>query len=495
MTIVSSSSRVAVVDIGSNSVRLVIYEVMRASALPSFNEKVMAGLGRELNQTGRLSPKGIELALSQLRRFRAILSALGVTNICAVATAAVREAEDGPEFTQAAEEALGFGVRVLSGLDEARLSALGASSGFFAPRGLVGDLGGSSLELKHVGYGKDVPGESHLLGPLALARDGFDEKRVRKAVRKALKNSAQVTSKASTFYAVGGAWRTFASLHMEVSNYSLQVLQDYRMSATQVAQTARLAIQSATDVSARNTVRAVAGRRTRHMPYAAIALEEILGLGGFGSITVSSYGLREGVLREHIGPQASDPLLDGAIAFVRLDEQQIAFADALYDFVMPALSSEKDLFGSLVANERVLRAACLLADSAGRFHPDHRAIMAYDQALRAPYAAVSHTERAMIAHAIGVRYSRHFKRPKPYLTINSDAESDRARQLGAAMRLGAVFSGRSGPILKRAKLKRTSDYLILKVKKDSAAMVSDTVMRRLAQTASLLGLQEDVVIG
>ncbi len=495
MTILSPSSRVAVVDIGSNSVRLVIYEIMRASALPSFNEKVMAGLGSELSQTGRLSRKGVDLALSQLRRFRAILSALGVTDICAVATAAAREATDGPEFTKAAEEALGIPIRVLSGQDEARLSALGASSGFFAPKGLVGDLGGSSLEFMHVGYGKDIPGESHLLGPLSLARNGFDEKRVRKAVRKALKKSAQVTSKASTFYAVGGAWRTFASLHMETSGYSLQVLQGYHMSARQVARTARLAIRSASDISARNTVRAVAGRRTAHMPYAAIVLEEIMGIGGFGSITVSSYGLREGVLREHVGQQASDPLLDGAVAFMRLDAHQVAFADALYDFVAPALSAGKDLFGSLVANERILRAACLLADSAGRFHPDHRAIMAYDQALRAPYAAVNHAERAMIAHAIGVRYSRHFKRPKPYLAINTDAESDRARQLGAAMRLGAVFSGRSGPILKRAKLKRTSDRLILKVKKDSEAMVSDTVVRRLSQTASLLGLQEDVVIG
>ena len=145
MTAILPSSRVAVVDIGSNSVRLVIYEVMRASALPSFNEKVMAGLGRELSQTGRLSPRGVDLALSQLRRFRAILSALGVTNICAVATAAVREAKDGPEFTKAAEEALGVSIRVLSGLDEARLSAVGASSGFFTPKGLVGDLGGSSF--------------------------------------------------------------------------------------------------------------------------------------------------------------------------------------------------------------------------------------------------------------------------------------------------------------------------------------------------------------
>ncbi|MEQ9315278.1 MAG: hypothetical protein RLN72_05455 [Henriciella sp.] len=92
----------AVVDIGSNSVRLVIYEVTGSAALPYFNEKVLAGLGRGLPETGKLSPEGVSQALAALRRYRAILTGLGVKRVIAVATAAVREAEDGSEFARLA---------------------------------------------------------------------------------------------------------------------------------------------------------------------------------------------------------------------------------------------------------------------------------------------------------------------------------------------------------------------------------------------------------
>lgn len=136
----------------------------------------------------------------------------------------------------------------------------------------------------------------------------------------------------------------------------------------------------------------------------------------------------------------------------------------------------------------------MMSDSAGRFHPDHRAIMAYDQALRAPYTAVAHRERALIAYAVGCRYQKDFKRPDEYTTLTTPEQDERARQIGSAMRLGAVFSGRSGPILKRAQLVRTAETLQLRVSRSDSAMVSDTVERRLSQTASQVRLKSEVVI-
>ncbi|MEN8877351.1 MAG: hypothetical protein ABF338_08935, partial [Hyphomonas sp.] len=211
-------------------------------------------------------------------------------------------------------------------------------------------------------------------------------------------------------------------------------------------------------------------------------------------VTISSAGLREGVLRDALGAPLHDPLMDGAIAFARLDKNQILFGEALHDFIAPALAPEPDLFGSPAADIRIEKAACMMADSAGRFHPDHRSIMAYDQALRAPYVGVSHGERALIAYAIGCRYQKDFKRPDEYVALTTPEQDERARQIGSAMRLGAVFSGRSGPILQRARLVRTHDTLQLKVSKADEAMVSDTVERRLSQTASQLRLKSDVII-
>jgi exopolyphosphatase/guanosine-5'-triphosphate,3'-diphosphate pyrophosphatase len=134
----------------------------------------------------------------------------------------------------------------------------------------------------------------------------------------------------------------------------------------------------------------------------------------------------------------------------------------------------------------------MLADSASRFHPDNRAQMAYDQVLRGPYSSITHAERGLLSHAIGCRYDRRFKRPPEYVALNTDVQADRARQLGSAMRLASVFSGRSAPILQRAKLERKGQFLELKVASADRALVSETVERRLDQTATLLRLKSSL---
>lgn len=476
---------VGIIDIGSNSVRLVIYDVSGASILPTFNEKVMAGLGEGVISSGRLASKGVDAALAALARYRAILRALNVGTHAAVATAAVRSAEDGPEFIKQASRVLGSPVRVLAGEDEARLSALGVAANLHQPQGVIGDLGGSSLELKLIG-GAEQPGESLMLGPLSLADIAGEPKELRRKVREVLRTSSVLRQASGRFYIVGGAWRSFGRLVMEIDGYPLRVLQGYQINKSQVSKAAKVCIDSLTNPAARAVLETIDRRRAKHLPVAAVILEEVLSAGAIDGVTVSSAGLREGVLQELVGLSASDPLLDGVIAFARLDPAQVAFGRALYRFVSPAMVSQLDLFGSPAADARVEQAACMMADSAGRFHPDHRAEMAYDQALRAPYSSVSHPERAMIAHAIGRRYEKDFNRPPSDVALTTEAQAERARQLGALMRLGAVFSGRSGPILKRASLRLSSGVLELVVLNRDRALVSETVQRRLSQAAAQL---------
>ncbi|MBA3070076.1 MAG: Ppx/GppA family phosphatase [Hyphomonas sp.] len=479
-----------IIDIGSNSVRLVICDVLGASILQSFNEKVMAGLGEGLTKTGHLSPQGVEAALQALSRYRAILRALNVDTYQAVATAAVRMAGDGADFLKHAGKVLGRPVRLLSGEDEARLSARGVDLSIHNPQGLIGDLGGSSLEFMHIGHaGGSEAGESLMLGPLALGDVVNEPKELRKRIRETLKTSRALGEARGRFYAVGGAWRAFGRLVMEMERYPLHVLQGYQINQGQVARAAKLCVDSMTNAAARQQIEALDKRRARYFPVAAILMEEVLAQSTLEGVTISATGVREGVLHDLLDMKLEDPLTDGITAFARLDHNQIAFGRALHDFISPALVPQPDLFGSPAADIRIEKAACMMADSAGRYHPDHRAEMAYDQALRAPYLGVTHAERAMIAYAIGCRYEKDFRRPAEHAGLTTDAQADRARQIGLLMRLGAVFSGRSGPILKRVKLRREGDVLELEVGRRDANLISETVERRLSQAASQLKLK------
>lgn len=480
--------RGAVIDIGSNSVRLVIFDVQGAAVLPTFNEKVMAGLGRGLMETGHLSVEGRQSALKALGRFRAILDALEIPTVAPVGTAAVRVADDGATFVDEASQILRERVRVLSGRDEADYSALGVRRGFFGRGGLVGDLGGSSLELKLLEDTKR-PGESLMLGPLSIVQEHFNESETRSQVREQLSKSENLYASDGSFFAVGGAWRSIAKFVIEVTDYPLKVLHGYHMTKSDLNRAVRACIDSLSNKHLAAQLRGIDKRRTAILPYAAIILDEILQREALTGVYLSSSGLREGVISDVMNASSGDTLLDGIKAFARLSEVQINFGEELFRFIEPIIPPEDDLFGARRNITRLYKAACLLADSAGHFHPDHRSEMAYAQALRGPFSGLDHRQRGFLAHALGRRYSGKFRRPDEYVVLNGAEDALHARQLGAAMRLGAVFSGRSGPILKRAKLVREGGQLILTLKQADADLLSETVERRISQLAGLLQLE------
>ncbi len=488
--------RAAVIDIGSNSVRLVIYSVWRACALPTFNEKVMAGLGRGLASSGQLSPEGKLAALAALRRFRAILQGLGVQNVRAVATAAVRVASDGAQFAHDAAIAAGVPLTILSGQDEGRLSAEGVASGMYVPDGLVGDLGGSSLELYPIGQKQIVAGETHMLGPLALGDlEQASPAKIRQAITTVLHGSALVSCGAERLYAVGGAWRAFAKVDMARRNYPLRLLNHYTLTAESVDATLRDILNARKDKLAMQKLAKIAGRRSAQLHLSGSVLATLAAMANIREVVISAAGLREGVVRELTGAHVHDDgaLADGTIVFAQLNGAQVAFGEALLDFVMPTLVHLPTVFADAADDRRLFGAACLMADSAGRFHPDHRAEMAYDQTLRSPCSDASHAQRAFIALAVGARYDRGFRAPQRFQSLLSPAASQRARQLGLVMRLGAVISGRSAPLLRRVSLTQSHGRLELMIGREDHDLVSETVERRLTQAAEGLELTAHIV--
>jgi exopolyphosphatase/guanosine-5'-triphosphate,3'-diphosphate pyrophosphatase len=214
----------AVIDVGSNSVRLVVYRIDGRAMTPILNEKVMAGLGRGGARTGELSKDGVEHAIRALRRFATLIEALQIKDVFAVGTAAVREAKDGKEFAARMEAESGIKLRILSGEDEARLSALGVCAGAPDAKGIVGDLGGASLELIEISPKGVGRGETFPVGPLTLMDGGeLDYGKISKQVEKALERTKLLNKRGGDFYAVGGAWRALGRIDIALTNHPLGI--------------------------------------------------------------------------------------------------------------------------------------------------------------------------------------------------------------------------------------------------------------------------------
>lgn len=481
------AEKIAVIDIGSNSCRMVIYERAGGALIPYFNEKTMAGLGRDLSETGRLSPAGKELALKTFHRFRAITASLDIADVRAVATAAVREAADGPEFQHTAEKILGVPIKVLTGADEGRLSALGVKIGFFKPKGIVADLGGTSMELRPLG--DDAPGETFLLGPLARTKD-VDlplDKRI-KSIRKILSQS-EVAAKfdGNKLYAVGGAWRNVAAVHMMLLNYPLRVAHGYSMSRSDVRNVIDAADLAKSDKLTREQLQSVSKRRFDTLLHAALLLDTLMDHVGTDKAVISSYGLRDGVAAEGLDTNGANGLLEAVPLFLRSSEQTIIFGHELYDFIAPIADQLKQ-------SEPVLRAICMMADAGARMHPDHRANLVYEQVLRAPVPGLSHSQRLFAAYAAASRYTFKFTEQPEYAGLLKLSMKRRAKILGCAMRLASVYSGRSGAILSTSKLRLEKGALCLYVDRKYSDLVSETVERRLSQLSGLLKLHPRLIV-
>jgi exopolyphosphatase/guanosine-5'-triphosphate,3'-diphosphate pyrophosphatase len=307
---------VGVIDIGSNSVRLVVYEGLTRSPTPIFNEKVLAGLGREVQTTGLLAADAIEKAYAALRRFRALCDRMAVAQLWVIATAACREAKNGKTFVAEAEQICGVKIDVLSGKREAELSALGVVSGFHKPDGIVGDLGGGSLELTDVQGQRIKAGLTLPLGGLALQDISSKSlKKAEKITRTALEDARLLEhGKGRTFYAIGGTWRALARLHIWQTGYPLHVMHGYVMPAPEAFEFSSLVHR--VDPEMLSQIEVVADARRPLLAYAALVLENLVRIARPKDIVISALGVREGLLYSMLDAKErdKDPLIAAARA-------------------------------------------------------------------------------------------------------------------------------------------------------------------------------------
>lgn len=487
----------SVIDIGSNSVRLVVYERLSRSPTVLFNEKVLAGLGRGIAKTGRLQEAGVEQAIAALGRFRQISQQMGSRSLSVLATAAAREASNGPEFIAAVERICGVPVEVLSGREEARYAALGVIAGVHRPDGVAGDLGGGSLEL--VDVRGDVVGEGTTLplGGLRLqeASDGSARK-AEKIASEALAAAAVLPGlEGREFYAIGGTWRSLARLHMFQTGYPLHIMHEYRIPAEEALEFCRTVARGSVD--SLEYIESVSRQRRALLPFGAVVLGQLIRVGRPKAVVLSALGLREGFLHERLTDEdrVSDPLIAATqeIAFLRArSPRHCAELIPWTDAVFRLLGIEE------TENERRYReAACLLSDIGWRAHPDYRGEQSMALIANANFVGVDHPGRAYLALAI---YYRHFGLVDDALSprireLCPTRMKERARVLGAALRVAYVISASAAGVLPRTAIEATGDRLVLRLPADLAELAGEPVRKRLEQLAGLAALAAAVEIG
>ena len=428
--------KLGVIDIGSNSVRMVVFDGAARSPSYFYNEKILCGLGLGLVNSGKLNPEGKLRAISAIERFVNIAEAMEVPQLTLIATAAVRSASDGLIFCDEIRKKTKKEVNIIDGLEEARLSAQGVMLGWPGSYGLICDLGGSSMELAEINKGTVGKRTSSNLGPLILKEMKGGKKNRKQYIKlKIAELAVKIGPQHNRLFLVGGSWRAFARIDMLRRGYPLHVMHEYRISISSVKKTIKY-IES-NDLNEIRLKCGITAARIGLVPIASEVLTRLVSTFKPKDIAISSYGLREGLLYEKMPQELRDrdPLIEACYFSEAKDARIPGSGNRLYKFVLPLFSSpNSDL-------KRLIHAACLLHDVSWRAHPDYRAEVCFDNATRSNLGGLKHSERIFLGISLMYRYRNsptgsQFENLvdllKPELVL-------KAKILGKAMRLGAML--------------------------------------------------------
>ncbi len=477
-----TESLTAIIDIGSNSVRLVVYSGPHRAPATVFNEKVAAGLGGSLERGGTLDPKAVAVALRGLARFRAVTEAMAIASVRTVATAAVRDASDGVAFIDAASK-LGVKIELLSGEAEARAAGEGVISAIPMADGIVGDLGGGSLELVRVKNGQVRDRISLPLGVLRLppirakGRRSLDTHVTKLLTKAGWKN----VERELPFYLVGGSWRALARLHMHLTDYPLPVLHHYAMPPQAAVRLVRAV--SRIDRKALKAIEALSSTRIPALGDAAALLATLARQLGSSALVVSAFGLREGLLYADLSAdeRREDPLIAATRAAGARQGRFDEHGDILARWIAPLFADDS------ADDARLRHAACLLGDVAWAASPEFRAERGLEVALHGNWVGVDARGRAMMGQALSASFGGGLLASPVITQLASPEDLARASVWGLAMRLGQRLSGGVAEPLSASNLAMDEKSLTLVLPDDQHALYGEAVERRHRQLAALLG--------
>lgn len=480
------SGRVGVVDIGSNTVRLVVYDTPNRLPFPVFNEKAQCELGRGLGETGRLNPEGVPMALKSLSRFVRLSQAMGVERLDLVATAAVRDADDGADFVAEIRRRLGMRVEILSGEEEAKLAAEGVLSGLHDADGVLGDLGGGSLDLVELHRGTCGRHATLPLGHLRLNEADCAKGKGMDAIVARFESVPWLSEmNGRGFHAVGGSWRAIARIFVDQTGYPLHVIDNYAIGRDDAARLVRLI--GGLSRESLEKISGVQRRRVSTLTCAAAVMGALLEVAKPKEVVFSAFGMREGKLLRGLPPelQHQDPLIAACETLAERTGRFPSGGRELLDWTQPLFPGETE------AQRRLRYAACLVSDLGWSEHPDYRAEIAFHRVLRLPFAGLLHGDRVFLAVATFVRYNGSPDAPivAPVRRLLDESELKRAEVLGYALRMANTVSGGAPGLLPTSRLEVAGDSLNMVLPKDPEVFLGEAVERRFNTLARVMGLK------
>jgi exopolyphosphatase/guanosine-5'-triphosphate,3'-diphosphate pyrophosphatase len=482
----SAASRCAIVDLGSNSVRLVVYEGRCRNPMAIFNEKAVLRLGRGLQTTGRLNEAGVAQALKVMVRYHVIARAMGALPFEVLATAAVRDASNGNEFVAALRERMpGAEIRILPGAEEAQLSAAGLRCGIPGADGILADIGGGSLELVRLDPADVRRAATRRLGVIRLAEraDGSLE-RARDIADADLATLPWLQDGSErSLYLVGGAWRALARIHMQHVKYPLGIVHQYTIGQDGARDLVQLLTSGKPE-----RLPGAPRRRTEDLPYAAVVLRRLLRQTGARRVVFSAYGIREGWFMQHVpaSVRGQDPLMAHAHAEAARSSRDPSLPPSLIGWTAPLFPYETQ------DGARLRHAACWLSDTGSHDHPEYRAELTFQRTLYAP-GAFDHETRAFLALTLALRYEA--EADAPYLAVArallDTASIARAELLGTALRLAYTLSAGTPVLLRGTSIRLRPGRIALRLE-GPGVFAGDGVQRRLTRLATCLGVEAEV---
>ena len=492
---IKGAKPVAVLDIGSNSVRLVVYERHARALTPLYNEKSACALGRGVGQTGRLADANVAQALNAIQRFALVARMMRVGKIYVLATSAVRDAANRAEFVSAVEALMDAPVQVLSGEEEAHFASLGAVAGIPDFTGVVGDLGGGSLELSNIASRADTDGESFEIGVIRLQDDsnGSPAKAAGIVRDRLAQSHLPRLAKGQSFVAIGGTWRSLAKLHQVVRGYPLHMVQHYEVTTDDM-------LRFCGDIVGAGSLKAypgsehVSSSRRELVPFGAAVMAEVLKAGRFATVVFSALGVREGYLYGMLDKreQDIDPLIQGAEELSVLRSRSPSHANDLIEFTAQFLAASKTPETDDQSRLRVV--ACLLADIGWRSHPDYRGPQSVDAVAYSSLTGVDHAGRAFLAQTIAVRYDGlKSKAASALAALGTPEQTARARLIGALFRVAYPMTAAMPGILPRIRFEVSGNTLALILPSDLAFLDGEHLQNRLDQFAGVAGFKSSLV--
>ncbi len=483
----TKNNKIAIIDLGSNSVRMVVYDNPNRAMMPIFNEKAVCALARGLEQTGRLNPKGVIQARSAFRRYLKLCELMKVNEISIMATAAVREASDGAEFVSELESLHHVKINTISGEDEAKYAGMGVLYSIANANGIVADLGGGSLEIIAIN-------NSELKNPVSLPLGHF---RLIEVANNNIQNAETIMGRSlselavlslnsgANLYAVGGGFRSLAKVHMSKHNYPLRILHNYEVLSESMLELCNFISRRTPE-----QLRKIAGLnndRIETIAYTSSVMASLINVMRPAKIIFSAYGLREGAISESIDESSSGVsarMLQSCKDIASRSGEDVEYSNNLYQWL-------KDIFPETFVKRDILQAITSLSEVSWAEHPEYRHEIAFKKVLEAPAVGLTHKERVFMAISCYHRYKTKFD-DKSFGFIKeilSDDEIKKAKAIGMAMSLAANLSGTSVEGLKSTSLSIKKNVLELHLNQDVEMLIAEVIDKKLEKLADSLSIK------